>query len=186
MHKYMFPQFLFAEDDGGGSGEPQAPATDGDTGASGAESQTQETFDPSRAQEKIRKLNSESSNLRERLKAAEEKVAEFEGASKSDIEKLNEKATTLEQRAAKAEAEALRLTVAFEKGLTPKQAARLVGSTQEELEADADELLETFGSQTPRPAGNGRVAENLRQSGAGEELPEETDPAKLAALHPRR
>ena len=43
----------------------------------------------------------------------------------------------------------LRLEIAAEKGLTPAQARRLVGNTREELEADADELLEAFGAKKP-------------------------------------
>lgn len=55
-----------------------------------------------------------------------------------------------ERDEAKAEAKeatlrADRAEVAAEKGLTPKQAARLKGETKEELEADADEFLEELG-----------------------------------------
>ncbi len=39
----------------------------------------------------------------------------------------------------------LRLEVALEKGLSKTQAKRLVGTTEEELMADADELLASFG-----------------------------------------
>ncbi|MEV4939552.1 hypothetical protein [Streptomyces zaomyceticus] len=46
-------------------------------------------------------------------------------------------------------ADALRIRVAAEKGLTPAQAERLRGSTKEELEADADALKELFGSPAP-------------------------------------
>jgi hypothetical protein len=47
-----------------------------------------------------------------------------------------------------------RLEVGIEKGLTPKQAARLQGANRDELAKDADEILETFGVQkatTPDP-----------------------------------
>jgi len=43
--------------------------------------------------------------------------------------------------------------VAADRGLTQKQARRLVGSTREELEADADDLLASFG--TPADGGKG-------------------------------
>ncbi|MGW0468347.1 hypothetical protein ACWDX6_24230 [Streptomyces sp. NPDC003027] len=53
-------------------------------------------------------------------------------------------------------AEALRIRVAAEKGLTPAQAERLRGSTKEELEADAEALKELFGSMgTNDGAGSG-------------------------------
>lgn len=48
---------------------------------------------------------------------------------------------TATANAAKAEADAIRAAVALEKGLTVKQAARLMGTTREELLADADEFL---------------------------------------------
>lgn len=47
----------------------------------------------------------------------------------------------------------LKLEVALEKGMTLVQAKRLVGTTKEELEADADELVKSFG-------GNGSTSED--------------------------
>lgn len=137
-------------------------------------------------EKELAKTRKEAAKYRTDNKSLAEKAAkldELEGATKSDLEKLTEKATTFEQRAAEAEAKALRLEIALEKGLSQALMKRLAGSTKEELEADADELLETFG--TPKPKGNGRMAENLRPSGGGDEPPEETDPAKLAAAIPR-
>ena len=72
------------------------------------------------------------------------RLKEFEDADKSELEKVAAKAAEAEQRAVEAEARALRLEVAAAKGLTPSQAKRLIGSTQEELEADADEILADF------------------------------------------
>lgn len=65
--------------------------------------------------------------------------------AKAELEKAQTKAAKAEDEAKKATARADRLEVAMEKGLTPAQAKRLVGETKEELEADADEILETFG-----------------------------------------
>lgn len=109
------------------------------------------------------------------------KAKELEDASKSEIEKATERLTAAEKRAQEAEIRALRLEVAATKGLTPAQARRLVGSTQEELESDADDLLATFGakdddkSPTPR-----RPVEKLKPGAAPAGEPEETDPRKLA------
>ena len=72
------------------------------------------------------------------------KLQQFEDRDKTEAQKLTERAEAAEKRAAETEARALRLEVAAEKGLTPAQAKRLVGTTREELEADAAELLETF------------------------------------------
>lgn len=75
----------------------------------------------------------------------------------ADYDELKEKAgsaTTLEERVAEiertakaSEERAMRAEVANAKGLTPTQAKRLVGSTREELEADAAELLADLGAQ---------------------------------------
>ena len=72
------------------------------------------------------------------------KLKEFEDRDKSEADKAVERAAAAEKRVAELEAQATRLEVAFENGLTPAQAKRLVGSTREELEADAKELLATF------------------------------------------
>lgn len=174
------PHVFMEEDDGTGTGQPPDP--DGQ-----ADAETGDAKAPDWLERELKKVRAEAAKYRTDNKALAEKAArldELEGSTKSDLEKLTERASTADQRAAEAEARALRLEVAFDKGLSPKQAARLQGTTKEELQADADDLIEAFGAA--KRTGNGRMAENLRPSGAGEELPEETDPRKLAALHPRR
>jgi len=90
-----------------------------------------------------------------------------------------------EKRAADAEARALRLEVAAEKGLTLAQAKRLVGSTKEELEADAAELLESFGASNGNGGGvkppAGKPKEKLRP-GQVPDASEEPDMDKVADL----
>lgn len=120
----------------------------------------------------LHKANKEAETARLKLK-------EIEDRDKTDSEKLTERLTTAEKRATDAEHRALRLEVAAGKGLTPIQAKRLVGTTPEELEADADELLATFVPN--RPNVTGRPSPALRGGGDPTEDVEETDPAKLAA-----
>lgn len=82
------------------------------------------------------------------------KLKEFEDRDKSESEKLADKVAAAEKRADEAEARALRMEVATAKGLNAAQAKRLVGSTKEDLEADADEILEAFPAKdgaTPPP-----------------------------------
>ena len=74
----------------------------------------------------------------------EARLKEFEDRDKTESTRAIERAEAAEKAAAAAEARALRLEIASEKGLTPAQAKRLVGETREELEADATELLDTF------------------------------------------
>lgn len=71
------------------------------------------------------------------------------GEDLTNLKKALESERTLrkqaERDAAAARQEYLRMQVATDKGLTPKQARRLQGSTREELERDADDLIEHFG-----------------------------------------
>lgn len=64
-----------------------------------------------------------------------------QGKGKTDIEALAERVAAQEQRAAAAEMRALRAEVAQEAKLPAVLAARLVGTTREELMADAAALL---------------------------------------------
>jgi len=76
-----------------------------------------------------------------KLAAEEKKVKGFEDRDKTEQEKLEQKAADAEKAKEAAEHKLLRLEVASDKKLPPKLAARLVGDTKAELEADADELL---------------------------------------------
>lgn len=72
---------------------------------------------------------------------------------KTEGEQLAEKFAALEKKVKDAEGAQWRAEVAAEKGLTAAQAARLQGSTKEELAADADALKALFPSTpgTPQP-----------------------------------
>lgn len=103
-------------------------------------------------------------------KDAAAKLAKLEEADKTEVQKLTDKLAAEKDRADKAEQRALRLEVAQDKGLTPAQAKRLAGSTKEELEADADELLETFAPAEPssegEPSGTSRRPKEALTPGA--------------------
>jgi predicted RNase H-like nuclease (RuvC/YqgF family) len=148
-----------------------------------------EPFDEERAKAKIAKANSEAAQLRKRAKEAEDKVStlearldELEGKDKSEVEKLTAKLAEYDRKAQEAEQRALRAEVAASKGLTPAQAKRLQGGSLEELEADADELLESFKPQEGNGSGPlpGKPTEQLRGGSDPTTEPEELDPAKLA------
>jgi hypothetical protein len=131
-----------------------------------------------------------------------DKAKELEDASKTDLERASAEAQQHMSRADKAEGELMRLRVALRKGLTETQAKRLVGTSEDELEADADDLMASFRPSEPakpdskdddeepeptRPDQRRRPQERLRPGAvpeAGTE-PEETDPRKLAAMVPR-
>lgn len=140
---------------------------------------------PEWARKALSKANSEAASYRTKLREVEPlaaKARELEESQKTEQQKLAEALEAAKTDGKNASDELLRLRVAMRKGLTESQAKRLVGSTLEELEADADELLASFGSKTPVP---GKPRERLRAGGDPDEEPDETDPAKLAAKLPR-
>lgn len=99
-------------------------------------------------------VNAEVEKIAAKIKADErrkvsEKFADYDAlkAKAGDATTLEERVAEIERQARDSESRALRAEVANAKGLTPSQAKRLVGSTREELEADADELIADIGAQ---------------------------------------
>lgn len=91
-------------------------------------------FDPDKAREKIRKINSENRNLRKRAADAEAKA--------QGVDEKDKRLTALE-------ADNMRLRVAVKHGLPESLVKRLTGTTEEEILQDAEELMELFGSKKP-------------------------------------
>lgn len=123
-------------------------------------------------------LDAERKARRDAEKQAKEladRLAAIEDKDKTEAERFAAKVADAEDRAAKAEARAMRLEVAQSKGLSPAQAKRLVGSTQEELEADADEILEAFPTQGATPPPGRQPTADLR----GGTDPTEGDPVDV-------
>lgn len=87
--------------------------------------------------------------VKERVQRERAKYADYEDlkAKAGSATTLEERVEQIERQAREAESRALRAEVANAKGLTPTQAKRLVGTTREELEADADELIADIGAQ---------------------------------------
>lgn len=112
------------------------------------------------------------------------KLAEIEAASLTEAQRLEARATTAEA----ALLEANKLTVALEHKLPADLAARLVGTTREELVADAARLAALFPATpvpTPPPAD---VDQGARGNGTGgkaqvtrEELSRMTDEQRVKA-----
>ena len=85
------------------------------------------------------------------IKAKASEFDKAQEASKSDIEKASARAEKAEKELEAVRLESVRSSVALAKSLTPTQAKRLVGTTREELEADADELLADLKPAEQRP-----------------------------------
>jgi hypothetical protein len=84
-------------------------------------------------------------------------------AGKSEIELITERLTNHETELGKERSARWRAEIAIEKGLTVQQASRLVGSSRDELAADADALQALFptapaapGTPKPDPSQGGR------------------------------
>lgn len=113
-------------------------------------------FDPARARAALEKARREAHGLRTRLKELEPlatKAREADEAAKTQAQKDAEAKAAIERERDEARAEVLRMRVATAKGLPPELAARLRGSTEDELTKDADELLKLVTPQqsTARP-----------------------------------
>ena len=125
---------------------------------------------------------------------AAKRLSELEDKDKSESQKLADKVTLAEKRAAEAEAKVFRYEVASEMGIQPKHLKYLSGATKEELEESAKGILDDFPetyakSDTDKDAAkddkSSRPKERLRSGAAPDGEPEETDPAKIIANLPR-
>lgn len=109
---------------------------------------------------------------------------ELQDQQKTEAQRAAEERDQFKSQASESSKEAARLRVALNKGLTEAQAKRLVGDDEDELAADADELLATFQTQpeqTDESKGPSRQPqERLKPGATPSSEPEETDPRKLA------
>ncbi len=94
--------------------------------------------------EEVKALKAKAARL-EQLEAEEARRKEGE---LSDLQKAQARAEKAEKEAAELRQAELRRKVADETGLPPALAPRLQGATEEELKADAEELLKTLPKET--------------------------------------
>ncbi len=114
------------------TGEPEAPKQDV----------------PPEVKTALRKANKEAETLRLRLK-------EFEDRDKSETERLSGERDNLKGENGSLAQENLRLRVAIEKELPAELIDRLKGESKEEMEADADQLLELVKAPAKREGFDG-------------------------------
>jgi hypothetical protein len=186
-----------ADDDDGDDDtddETRKPATDRDKGDENA------LRDPGKRA--LDAMKRERNTARKELAAVKAKLKEFEDQGKSETQRLQEAHESAAARAAKAEERHRALTVALDRApehatlaMVRAVAKRVRGETDEDLEADADELFEMFAPAPPKDDKKsdkadrkvaGRPRERLRGGGDPDDEPEEDDPRKLAQLIRRR
>lgn len=115
-----------------------------------------------------------------KLKELEPIVAahrEREESEKSETTKLNEALAGERDARTKAEQTLLRYTVGTDKGVPPKLIKYLTGTTQEEIEQSADELLAEVG--TAKPGMPGRPAERMVEGRPSSSKLDQDDPVTL-------
>jgi hypothetical protein len=99
----------------------------------------------------VKTLEANKATIRE-LKAKAKRLDEFEQASKSETQKLTEFAASETARADTAEQALLRYEVATEKGVPANAMKFLAGTTREEIESSAKDVLALIGDAgKPRP-----------------------------------
>lgn len=134
--------------------------------------------DPAVARGEIERLTAQLADHAARVAELEPAAAELhqlQEAGKTEAQRLTERAEAAERLAEQTQAALVRAQVAQAKGLTERQAARLVGTTREELEADADELLADL---TPA-AGHRLMPPDPSQGSSGQRTA--ADPAAMFA-----
>lgn len=140
-----------------------------------------------KAKDERRTLAAEKAELETKLGEAEQQLAakpEKESAKDAEISELRSRIQKLEKDGRPEDQGKIdRLELALEKGLTLSQSRRLVGSTREELEEDAEVLIADLGldqkkddspaSQPPRrqpdPSGGARSLGNGRDRKSGDD-----------------
>lgn len=138
-------------------------------------------------------MKAERNSARRDLEAARAKLKEFEDQGKTESQRLQEERDTHKSRAEKAEFALKRREIAEDRApehATPTQiravAKRLAGDTDDALEKDADELFALLAPGPVAPKTASKPQERLRGGSEPDELVEENDPRKLAAMLPRR
>jgi hypothetical protein len=172
-----------------------ADAVEADEQDTGTERTTESTDrDDSGLRDELSKWKSLARKHEKSFKDTSAKLKQYEDQGKSDLERLEERASTAESRAGTAESRAKALEIAMERApehATVAQiravAKRVRGDDEDALERDADELFELLApeSKAPKVAGS-RPKERLKGGSEPDEEVEETDPRKLAAQLPRR
>jgi hypothetical protein len=125
-----------------------------------------------------------ATKARKDAEALAAKLKEYEDRDKTDQERLAEERDTLKAKVTPLELENLRLRVAVEKKLPGELIDRLRGEDREEIEADADKLLQLVaktngsrGSDTDQGARGNGGARQVTESELKNMSPEEIDKA---------
>lgn len=137
-----------------------------------ASAQSPKTFDEGY----VKELRSEAAASRKARQELEAKLNEYEERDKSELEKAQGKVAKADERAANAEAKLLRYEVASEKEVPAKLVPLLTALTREDLESQADLILENAKPAAPQFDGG------TREPAPEPKSPEEAHSSFLAEL----
>lgn len=126
------------------------PANDPDNAEPTDQNPEGGNLDPAALANAAKAARAEAATWRSKAREYEKQVNDLKGAGQSELERVTSRATAAEQRVSELEAAQLRLEVGIAKGLPLTLVRRLTGSSREEIEADADELLK-IAAPGPRP-----------------------------------
>ena len=143
-----------------------APNDVGEAEAPEAEAQESKQFDEAY----VKKLRAEAAKYRTEAQEAKAKAQEYEDAQKSELEKAQDKLAKTEEAKAEAEARLLRYEVATAKGVPSQLMPLLTGTSQEDLESQADLILENA-----KPA---EAPQATFEGGPRETAPEPVEPGQ--------
>lgn len=152
-----------------GAEQGQGQGAQGQGAAQGGAPAADPWADPETARSTIEALRRENAGWRTKVRDLEPLAARAtaaDEAAKTETQRLTEQLTAAQKQATEAQASALRFQVAADKGLPATIAARLQGSTLEELTADAEQLVTLLGGAGAQQQG-GRPAVDLRQGARG-------------------
>jgi hypothetical protein len=127
-----------SEEDAPAQEAASAPVEDQSNAEAPEAAEEQKVFDEGY----VKKLRSEAARYRTEAAEAKAKAQEYEDAQKSELERAQDKLTQIETAKAEAEARLLRYEVAREKNIQGNLMDLLTGASKEELEAQADLILE--------------------------------------------
>lgn len=144
--------------DGQDPSELLAEMASGDSPEGGEETPEQRISKLEAERDKWKGLSRKNEQLARSNKSAAEKLAEIEEASKTEAQKLADRAAAAEQRAAAAEALHHRTLAAAQHELDPELIPYLHGKTEEEITASAEALAKVINERVAKAAGGANGA----------------------------
>lgn len=144
---------------------------------------TEEQFDPAKAWSLIQNLRGDLAKEKGRvaeLTPYEQKIREAEEAQKTEVQRLTEQMTALQQTAKQREAEALRYRIALQHGIPDEDAAIfLTGADEPTLKAQAERLAAL---RVPQAAPTSRTPVEALRPGALPQAPALSVDERIAEL----